>query len=431
MKRRPLAPCERRRILVLGYLIRMPLGGLTWHYLQFATGLQALGHDVYYLEDSCFFEDDERAWFYDPVSATMGADPANGLRFARDVFDRSGLAGRWALFDHRQSRWVGPASGSIRQICATADALLNVSAANPLRAPLDEIPVRVFIDTDPLFSQLRIATNPIRRRLALQHNRFFTLGENIPSGRSTVPCDGIAWQATRQPILIETWPTTPGPVRGPFTTLMAWDSFAAEEHAGVRYGMKSSAFQPFMDLPRRTGADLVLGLFDPVGAPDELRANGWTLRDGKALTSDPWAYQAFVSESKAEFSVAKAGYVASRCGWFSDRTATYLASGRPAVVQDTGFSDWLETGLGVVPFQTPDEASAAIADVNRRYESHCRAARELAEHYFDARRVLTRLLDAVDDRSRTEARVGITRVEESLPNSPKPKTESPSPKAGS
>ena len=343
---------DQRRIVVLGYIIRMPLGGLVWHYLQFAMGLARLGHDVYYFEDSCFFEQDARSWYYDPVSLSVGAHPTSGgLRLAKEIFDKTGFGDRWAFFDARQARWHGPVEDQAREICATADLVLNVSAANPLRGVLAQVPVRVFIDTDPVFSQVRILTDPTRRALALQHNRFFTLGENIASGKSNAPQDGLPWKATRQPILLDAWPITPGPKNGRFTTLMAWDSFAVEEYNGVSYGMKSKSFRTFLDLPKKTNTPFELALFDPTAVPEEFHLLGWSIRDGKALTADPWAYQSYIHGSKGEFSVAKHGYVISRSGWFSDRSATYLASGRPILVQETGFSDWLETGCGVISFR--------------------------------------------------------------------------------
>ena len=291
------------------------------------------------------------------------------------------------------ARWRGPVEDQVPEICATADLVLNVSAANPLRGPLAEVPVRAFIDTDPVFSQVRILTNPVRRELALQHNRFFTLGENIASGKSSAPKDGLPWKATRQPIVLDIWPVTPGPKNGRFTTLMAWDSFAAEEYNGLRYGMKSNSLRAFLDLPKKTNTPIELGLFDPTTVPEEFHTLGWSIRDAKPLTADPWAYQSYIRGSKGEFSVAKHGYVISRSGWFSDRSATYLASGRPILVQETGFSDWLETGCGVTPFDTLEQAVAGAEEIDRRYEYHCQGARAVAAEYFDSRKVLTRLIE--------------------------------------
>jgi hypothetical protein len=157
--------------------------------------------------------------------------------------------------------------------------------------------------------------------------------------------------------------------------------------------MKSDSFWPYLDLPERAGRIFELALGSPTAPRALLRSKGWAERDSREPTRDPWTYQRYIQHSKAEFSVAKHGYVVSRSGWFSERSAAYLASGRPVVTQETGFSDWLQTGSGVIPCSTPGEALAGIEEVNSRYEFHCRAARVIAEEYFDARKVLPRLIE--------------------------------------
>jgi hypothetical protein len=155
--------------------------------------------------------------------------------------------------------------------------------------------------------------------------------------------------------------------------------------------MKSASFAPYAKLPEVAGPVLELAVGS---APrDLLTSSGWSLRDSARETRDPWTYQRYIQQSKAEFSVAKHGYVVARSGWFSDRSVAYLASGRPVLLQDTGYSDWLETGAGLLPFNTPEEAAAGIEDVTRRYDFHCRAARAVAEEYFDAVKVLPRLIE--------------------------------------
>ncbi|MBI2952839.1 MAG: hypothetical protein HYY30_00880 [Chloroflexi bacterium] len=381
------------RIIVLGYIIRMPLGGLVWHYLQYVLGLARLGHEVYYVEDSCLFEEDEYAWYYDPGANMMVADPTYGLKFAANTFARVGLGDRWAFYDACNCRWHGPAADRIIELSSSADILLNVSAANPLRHWLMNIPARVLIDTDPAFTQVRALTNSVRQNLASQHTAFFSFGENIASGRSTVPEDGRVWQATRQPVVLDAWTVTPGPDQGKFTTVMAWESYRkVEEYGGIRYGLKSDSFWPFVDLPARSGQSLELALFNSPAPRSLLAKRGWNVVDASDAIRDPWAYQSYIQESRGEFSVAKHGYVISHSGWFSERSACYMASGRPVLLQETGFSDWLPGGTGVVPFTTPEGALAGIEDIHSRYASHCRAARQIAEEYFDARKVLPSLI---------------------------------------
>ncbi|HEX6899172.1 MAG TPA: hypothetical protein VF789_05640 [Thermoanaerobaculia bacterium] len=374
------------RIAVLGYIVRGPLGGLVWHHLQYVAGLRALGHDVLFVEDS-----DDYPSCYDPSRHVVDADPSYGLRFAADAFGRVGAGDCWAYFDAHTGRWLGPAAGRARAFCESADVALNLSGVNPLRDWTAGAPVRALIDTDPAFTQIRHLTDPAAREQALAHTAFFTFGENFGKPDCFIPDDGLPWKPTRQPVTLDAWEVTPGPEDGPFTTVLQWDSYPAREHGGRRFGMKSESFAGFLDLPSLCEETFELAL-GTAGAPREmLSAKGWRIRDPLELKDAP-SYQRYIRSSKGEFSVAKHGYVASRSGWFSERSAAYLASGRPVVVQDTGFTAWMRTGLGVVPFSNAEEAAEAVASVSRDYEQHCAAAREIAEEYFDAAKVLPALL---------------------------------------
>jgi hypothetical protein len=361
---------------------------MAWHYLQYVMGLARLGHDVYFIEDSDFFPS-----CYDPIRHVTDCDATYGLEFTRQTFDRVGLGERWAYYDGHTSQWSGPCADKAVQVCESADLVLNVSAANPLRSWLEATPVRVFVDTDPVFEQIRQLTVPDRRARALEHTSFFSFGENIERAATAIPHDGLPWRATRQPIVLDAWPVTAGPSGGRFTTVMQWESYPPREYQGIHYGLKAASFAPFMDLPLRAGSVLELALGTPSAPRKELIANGWELRDPLEVTRDPWTYQQYIRGSKGEFSVAKHGFVAARSGWFSERSAAYLASGRPVLAQETGFSDWLAAGVGVVPFTTPDEALSGIEDIDRRYGTHCRAAREVAAEYFAAEKVLARLIE--------------------------------------
>jgi hypothetical protein len=379
---------SRLRIVVLGYIVRGPLGGLAWHHLQYVMGLARLGHDVYFIEDS-----DDYPSCYDPVRDLTDTDPTYGLRFAARTFARVGLGDRWAYHDAHTARWLGPCADRALDVCATSDLLLNLSGMNPIRPWLMGIPVRVLVDTDPVFTQIRHCLEPAARTRALHHTAFFSFGENRSLPGSSIPQDGLPWQPTRQPVVLEAWPVTPGPQHGQFTTVMLWDSYPARDYAGRRYGMKSDSFDAYLDLPEKAGRIFELALGSVTAPRALLTSRGWAVRDSREPTRDPWTYQRYIRQSKAEFSVAKHGYVISRCGWFSERSAGYLASGRPVLTQDTGFSRWLEAGSGVFPFNTPQEALAGIDEIHSRYAFHCRAARALADAYFDARHVLSQLLE--------------------------------------
>lgn len=378
----------RLRIVVLGYIVRGPIGGLAWHHLQYILGLRALGHDVYFIEDS-----DDYPSCYDPELNIVDTDPSYGLRFAAQAFDRLGFGGRWCYYDAHTDRWMGPLAALAHDICNSADLLLNLSGVNPLRSWFAKIPRRAFVDTDPAFTQIRHLTEPNAHALAAGHNSFFTFAENITHGDCLVPADGFAWQPTRQPIHLDAWPITPGPREGSWTTVMQWDSYRTREYEGRRYGMKSDSFEQFVDLPASSGRDFEIAMGSESAPRDFLRAKGWHLLDPFEVTRDPWSYQEFIRGSKAEWSVAKHGYVASRSGWFSERSAAYLASGRPVLTQQTAWSNWLPAGAGLLAFETMEEALAGLEEIDAAYEHHCRAARELADAFFDARHVLTHLIE--------------------------------------
>jgi hypothetical protein len=398
-----VAASNRLRIVVLGYLVRGPLGGLAWHHLQYLIGFARLGHDVHFIEDS-----DDHASCYDPARDVTDENPDYGLRFAELAMERLGFADRWAYYDAHRARWFGGCADRAVEICSSADIVVNVSAVNPLRPWLSGVPIRVLVDTDPVFTQIRHLNDPAARERAEGHTSFITFGENLTSSTSSIPDDGFHWRATRQPIVLDAWKATEGRSNAPFTTVMQWDSYPAEEHAGVRYRMKSASLIDFLDLPARTGELLELSIGSPTAPRDLLSSKGWRLRDPREPTRDPWLYQDYIRASKGEFGIAKHGYVVSRSGWFSERTAAYLASGRPAVVQETGFSDWLHAGDGIVPYSTLNGAIAALESVASRYAIHCRAARGVAEEYFDSARVLSKLLEDAfsTERSPTEPASG-------------------------
>lgn len=375
------------QIVVLGYIVRGPVGGLAWHYLQYVMGLARMGHDVCFLEDS-----GDTSWCcYDPSRHVSDTDPTFGLAFAARAFQIAGIPERWAYYDAHTGQWHGPLAQSALDHCANAELLLNLSGENQLRNWTRRIPRRAFVDTDPVFTQIRHLTDAGRRENAEQHTVFFSFGENVGRGAS-IPDDGFPWQPTRQPIVLDAWPVVPAPDAGRFRTVMQWESYAAREYQGRRFGLKSDSFMPYLDLPVRVGTRFEIAVGGR-SAPQLLGAHGWIVSNPLVAIPDPLGYQRFLQQSKAEFTVAKHGYVVSRSGWFSERSAAYLASGRPVVAEDTGFRAYMPSGDGLLPFSSPAEAVQAVTDVLKRYDHHCRAARALAEAQFDSRRVLQDLLD--------------------------------------
>jgi hypothetical protein len=377
-------------IIVLGYIVRGPVGGLAWHHLQYVIGLANLGHNVYFFEDS-----DDYPSCYDPSRNLTDTNPDYGLAFTGEVFERIGLGDKWVYHDAHSGEWLGPAAENWSALCESADLLLNISGVNPLRPWFLSIPERALIDTDPVFTQVRHLSDQSAHQQAGKHTAFFSFGENILSGNCSIPLDGFPWLPTRQPIALEAWPVTDGPDTGVFTTVMQWDSYKPVQYMGTLYGMKSESLTPFMNLPAYTESRLELCLGSPNAPKNLLRKKGWLLSDPMKITRDPWSYRRYIQSSKGEFTIAKQGYVVSRSGWFSERSAAYLASGRPVVTQDTGFSEWLKTGSGILAFNNIEEAEECLADVSSHYKHHSRAARDVAEKYFDSSIVLQKLMDDI------------------------------------
>lgn len=388
---RPISD-NRLRIIVLGFLVREPTGGLAWAFLNYLYGLMELGHDVYYLEDSY-----DRPSCYGPDLSGPGTDPGYGLGFAARVLGRLGLGERWAYYDAHTGEWRGPRADDASTLCQTAELVLNISGYNPMRDWLKSVPARAIIDLDPGFMQIRNLTNLAFRRHCADHTAFFTIAKNIGKSLCLIPDDGFPWQPILQPVSLAAWPHVPAPCEGRYTTVMAWESSARPlEYGDLRLEMKKSvSFAPLIDLPSRAGHIFELAVRAQSAAQlSALRRAGWGIADIDAVSRDPWTYQAFIQSSRAEFGITTAGYLTTRCGWFSERSVGYLASGRPVLAQDTGFADWLPCGAGVFAFRSVEDAADAIARIESDYDTHCRAARELATEYFAAPRVLTPLIEA-------------------------------------
>lgn len=383
-------PHRPLRIVVLGYLVRGPVGGMAWVTLHYLHTLRSLGHDVWFIEDST-----DSAWCcYDPQRSVTDADPSFGLGYTAEVFRREGLPPKWAYWDAHTGRWLGAGARHALEACRSADLVLNLSGINTLRTWTAEIPNRAFIDTDPGFTQIRHLTDPTARELAAQHTSFFTYAEHFGLPDCTIPQDGFPWQPMRQPIALDRWPVRTARRGAPFTTIMQWNSYAVKSYQGQHLGMKSESFAPYFDLPGKTTVPLELALGGADAPRAELQRAGWRLVNPLEVSLWPWDYQAYIRDSAGEFGVAKHGYVSTHSGAFSDRTAAYLVSGRPVVVQDTGFSKTFPVGEGLLPYSTPEQAIAALEAAQREPEKHQRAARALAESLFDGRKVLRGVVDA-------------------------------------
>ena len=334
--------------------------------------------------------------------ATLLLAECVGMLHEPDEIDatRDALSGAVALLERSQNCYGGwntapdgTAHGMPReqlaQICRDCDVYFNLSNVNWI-PELQECRRRVLVDTDPVFTQ--IGAHGLGGPFSSYQARF-TYGENVHRPGCDMPTGGAQWLPTRQPVVLDLWTAAPGSAQASFTTVINWSAYGGHEYLGRWYGQKDQEFEPYFSLPRESGASMEIAVG---GAGPEVYARlargGWRLANALETTRDPWTYQDYLRASRAEFCVAKHAYVSTACGWFSDRSAAYLASGRPVVIQDTGFSAYLPCGMGLLAYRKPEEAVRFVRQLREAYPAHCAAARGLVEEYFDARRVLTDLL---------------------------------------
>ena len=372
--------------ILAGVVGRFPVGGVTWCALHYIAGLQRLGWEVFYLEDTA-----ECA--YDPVANGITTDPSYSVNYIRRELARVGLEDSFSYVDHRGRNWYGAPRARVRAVCDSADLLINLSGGIWHERPEYERVPKIFVDTDPGFTQQAIAdAGPGGYRdFVVAHDALFTFATNVNGPDCRLPETPLSWQPTVQPLALDFWPVVPVAEDAPITTVMSW---RIESFPGMGKGKAGDVLR-LLDLPASSGRRLLLAVAGR--APTELLENsGWEVRDAVAETLDPDAYRSFIQRSKAELGFAKAMYVETRSGWFSDRTQCYLASGRPALVRDTGFSATIPTGDGLLTFTDEESVLAGMDEIERDYERHARAARDLAAGHFDAEMVVGDLLERAD-----------------------------------
>jgi hypothetical protein len=353
-------------------------GGAAWAVLQYVLGLRRLGQDVILIE------------------AVDSLDLAR-LQYFEQVVERFDLVGRAALVVESEHRSFGMTFDQATQALARADLLLNL--AGTLRSEnLLGLPARrVYVDLDPGFTQLWQAVEGIDMGFG-RHDLFVTVGQAIGSEACPVPTAGVPWIPTVPPVVLEQWPFADRPATGGWSTVANWRSYGSIQAGDTHYGQKAHSFRRVLGLPGIISDPPCLALgIDAGDAPDlaRLKEHGWILVDPRCVARTPDDYWQFVASSRGEIGVVKSGYVAGRTGWFSDRSACYLASGRPVVTEDTGFTDYIPAGEGLMTFHDEAGAKAAIAEVEGDYARHRKAARDLAEAVFDSDVVLGNLLDAL------------------------------------
>jgi hypothetical protein len=367
---------SRETIVVGGAVAQKPRhGGHAWVFLQYLLGLQRLGWEVLLL---------------DRLLPEMGGPPPEFIRIMREF----GLEDRFALLRDGSRETIGLSRKAVLERVGGSPLLLNVMGFISDHEVLARASQRVFLDIDPGFPQMWHALG-LHDAFA-GHNAFVTIGANIGRPDCLVPTCAIDWITTVQPVVLERWPAKPSTLPGRFTCIASWrGSNAPVEYCGTTYGLRVHEFRKYAPLPCLSGREFELALdIHPSEASDIalLARGGWSLVDPRAVACSPADYQAYIQASAAEFMVAKHMYVASRSGWFSDRSICYLASGKPVLAQDTNLCQLLPVGQGLVTFRTLEEARAGADEVTNNYQAHARAARALAEEYFNSDIVLSRLL---------------------------------------
>ena len=377
-------------IVVAGALANKPRnGGAAWTRLSWALGLKRLGHEIYFIEQIA------PSTCVDSGGASCDLGSSVNLSFFQQVTERFGLGSSSALISEVDGQSIGLSEEELTQVADAADLLVNISGHLTLGSLKSRFRKRAFIDLDPGYTQFWHAQRIAEEHL-LDHDAYFTIGENIGTTGCSIPTGDIQWRPIRQPVVFHQWPVSTDPSPRSFTTVASWRGpYGRATHDGLQFGLRAHEFRKFVALPTlaRYPFEIAVDL-DPAdrGDRETLLKHDWRVVDPKSVAGDPCTFRSYVQQSGAECSIAQGIYVETQSGWFSDRTVRYLASGKPALVQDTGFGRTYPTGCGLVPFRTLDEAARGAERIMRDYETHSRAARAIAREFFDSDKVLGMLL---------------------------------------
>ncbi len=381
-----------RTIVVVGTMGSDPYAGMAWMHMQIVAGLRRLGHDAYYFETTS-------AWPYDPTRCARVRDSDYTIPYLKKVTESFGLGDYWAYrHSYTDKSWVNLSRRRGEDLLAHADAVFNVAGATRFAEEYLDVGRLIYFGTDPVTHEIQYLNGQEDIvNLVDEHDEFVTYGENIGNPDCPLPPFENLRARTRQPILLDLWQGDR--LTGRFyNTVCNWRQTGKDIrfNGEIYHWSKHHEFLKFLNLPTRIGRpiELAMGLSNITNEDQAiLKAAGWQLVDAHAFTTEPWAYRDYVRRSRAEFTVAKDQNVRLRSGWFSERSACYLAAGRPVITQDTGFGVSLPTGRGLFAFNTMDEILAAHNAIESNYQRHSRAAQEIAEEYFCAKKVLAKLLD--------------------------------------
>ncbi len=378
------------KIIVFGILFWYPLAGVTYQFLHYLLGLRRLGYDPYYIEDS-------GRWIYDPRINEFSPDVTGNLELVVPVLQAHGFRDRWAFRgNYPDGRCYGLTEAQILQLYREADAFLNVTGAQEIREEHRAIQRRIYVESDPFASQVKVAAGDAGMiEMLAAHDAHFSFGENLGAPDCPMPVEKFRWLPTRQPVALELWNQANPTGGGTYTTITTWHNKGKniEWLGDTWYWTKDREFERFLDLPRRRPCQS-FELATSVGEEVQrrLRDHGWRQSGSIEISRDAGLYKSYIQQSRGEFTVARDQYVRPNTGWFSDRTVCYLAAGRPVITQETGFSKYVPTGKGLFGFRTMDDILQAVDAIEGAYPENCRAARDLAAEYFAADKVVGSLM---------------------------------------
>jgi hypothetical protein len=375
------------RIVVGAYLIRYPLGGMINWTLGWLHGLADLGHEVFVVERSLRSRE-----CYDPEKQEMTDDCEYGVSLVGSTLDRRGFRDRWCFVDVHGVHF-GLGRKKLREVLRSADVFIGTLWQEWLAEAAD-CGLRVFVDGEPAYFQMQLAKGLKTEAVGCAYDFHYTTGLNVGTPAYSGPTAGLDWRPVLCPIPVSRYATHPPPADSPFTTVMHWRSHGAIEFEGVSYGQKDIEFEKFMELPQRTAARLEVAVSGRVPT-SRLLAEGWLVRNADEVARTVESYLEYIASSRGEFSVAKNIFVDTNTGWFSDRSGCYLASGRPVVSQETGFSSHIPCGRGLFAIRDQEEAVAALDEINGDYSRHSRWAWEIAQEYLDGEKVMRRFLTEI------------------------------------
>lgn len=373
-------------IIVGSYMVRFPMGGMISWVLQYLVGFKRLGHEVYFVEKSGY----PNACFV-PIRHVMTDDCSYGATTVNKLLSRFSMESRWCYVDASE-KYHGMTKNQIEEVFRSADLFVDMGTHGAWMREARHCGLRVLLDGEPGFNQMKMEHAQAAGQTLPEYDFYFTNGRNVGTSASTAPTAGRTWRHVYHPVVTELFPFAMADPAAPFTTVMNWQTHEHIHFAGKTYGQKSMEFEKFLDLPRRVTRPMEIAVGGK--APKKRLENaGWHVRDAHSVTMSFDSFQDYIASSAAEFTVCKNVFVETNSGWFSDRSAAYLAAGRPVVIEETGFSASLPCGEGLFAVSSVEEAVDAIRRIDADYPRHSRKARELAREHLDATKVMGRFLE--------------------------------------